>query len=184
MSMHQMEGFVEEAVIAVASLEISILDKRNLIHTLFDMEEYGDCSFTNLRTINEMTECQYTFLFEPNEMFDYESRKEFYDDPNEMTFGDELLYKYDGKICVDSGSNAWKGMVKAGKITSEGAKPVTILPYIDVIRTVRPLIDDNDDYILEGLSITAMLTGAADELNDEEFEYTMGMTKEEYEEDM
>ncbi len=184
MAMHEMEGFVEETIIIIAGLEIPILDKRNLIHTLFDMEGYGDCGFTNLRTINEMIECQYTFIFEPNEMFDYESRKEFYDNSNEMTFEEDLLYRYNGKICVDSGSNAWKGMVTAGKITGEGAKPVTILPFIDVIRKVRPLLDGYDDYILEGLSITALLTGVADELNDEEFEYIMGMTKEEYEEDM
>lgn len=193
MSMHEMEYLTELGVVSIAGSDLSLQQKRNIIHTLFEMESHGDCGFTNLRTITEMLECQYSFLFEPKEMFDFESNREFYDSlPDNALYDKGCIYPYyapedddgqwTGQVCVDSGSEAWEGMVRAGKITGEGAKPVELLPFVEAVRVVRPFIDDDDDYALEGLAMTVAMTDIIEELEADEFEYIMGMTHEDYEE--
>ena len=57
MSMHEIEDYIEEAVRVVSRSDIPVSEKRNLIYSLFKLEEYGDCGFTNRRTLKEMMAC-------------------------------------------------------------------------------------------------------------------------------
>ncbi len=190
MSMHQMEAYIEEAVRAVALSDLPVQHKRDLIYSLFDMETYGDCGFTNLRTINEMLACKYTFVFAPEEMHDYGERRDFYDrgDTGIVKENDVYIVENDEpdspkRIYVDSGTPAWDAMVKSGAITGEGALPVRLIDSLTVLKEVNPLLGDilDDEYIREGMMATAFLTGAVDDMNDEEVQEIMGMSREELE---
>lgn len=185
-----MEAYIEEAVRATALSDLPVQRKRDLIYTLFDMETYGDCGFTNLRTIEEMIECNYSFVFDKTEMYDYKENKSFYDQEIEegpTGNGDVYRYlsennpEYNGKVCIDSGSEAWEEMVKIGAIQGNGAKPVQLLSPLEVIKQSLELIEEMDSYIKEGAMITAVFTGAIDEMSDTEFAEIMGMTREEFE---
>lgn len=167
MSMHNAEFYVEVAICAVAECDKPVQYKRNFIHTMFTLESGCDCGFTNLRTIEQMAASQYSFLFNRTEMFDYTERKDFYDNIENKPFFDMgdvyVVEDFDGvdpamvgKVCVDSGSAAWEGMVKAGKITGEGAKPVGMLDFAEALIESRKLIEayeksELDDYEMGGL---------------------------------
>lgn len=151
MSMHEIEDFVEGWINSVASSPLPVQEKWNLIYTLFELESYGDCGFTNARTVPAMVENQYTFLFDKEQMYDYGISCAFYDEEQfvQDSYGQGDLYPYRGnhfseeigKLCVDSGSPAWEGMVRTGKITGEGATPVRRLGTIETLRTVKALIE-------------------------------------------
>ena len=57
-----------------------VSEKRSMIYSLLRLEEYGDCGFTNLRTLKEMMDCQYTFVFDKTEMYEYKANRGYYDD--------------------------------------------------------------------------------------------------------
>ena len=149
--MHDMEAFIEAAVRAVAASGLPVQEKRNLIHSLLLLESRGG-GFTNTRTLRQLVECAYTFLFDKEEMWDYAENRRYYDIdlPRKASFGQGGIYPYhdfggafpqaDGKLCVDSGSAAWARMVQAGKITGEGAQPVERLHHLDVLRKSKYLI--------------------------------------------
>lgn len=182
MSMHQMEDFIEEAVRAAATSDLPVLRKRSLIHVLFELETYGDCGFTNLRTIEEMLECQYSFSFRVQEMFDYAQRKAFYDAGENGEDGDPYFGDEPGICYVDSGTKPWEAMVKAGAIKGEGALPLETLSFAETLKQVVPLIGEMDPYTHEGLAITAVLSEVTEEFSDEEFVEVLGVTREEFEE--
>ena len=73
--MHEIEDYIEEAIRAVSRSDMPVSEKRNMIYSLLRLEEYGDCGFTNLRTLKEMMDCQYTFVFDKTEMYDYEANR-------------------------------------------------------------------------------------------------------------
>ncbi|QQO08777.1 hypothetical protein [Breznakiella homolactica] len=175
MSMHEIEYFVEIGVRAVAGSGLPVQEKRNLIYTLFRLEEYGDCSFTNARTIREMAECRYTFLFDKEEMWDYETNRGFYDtgglEKDSYGIGDLYIYhdyddrfpEGDNKICVDSGSPAWEEIVKAGKITGPDAQPVEQVNSLEALRIVKLLLtwaDWMDEYAYEGYMMVFYMSDA------------------------
>ena len=150
--MHDIEAFTEAAVRAVADSGLPVGEKRNLIYSLFILESKGDTGFTNARTLREMVESAYTFLFDKEEMWDYAENRRFYDIdlPRKASFANGDIYPYrdyagafpqgDGKLCVDSGSPAWKAMVRAGKIAGEGAVPVIRLPGLETLQTAKYLL--------------------------------------------
>ncbi len=78
MSMHEIEDYIEEAVRVVSRSDIPVSEKRNLIYSLFKLEEYGDCGFTNRRTLKEMMACQYTFVFDKTQMHDCATNRDAY----------------------------------------------------------------------------------------------------------
>lgn len=80
MSMHEIEDYIEEAIRVVSRSDMPVSEKRSMIYSLLRLEEYGDCGFTNLRTLKEMMDCQYTFVFDKTEMYDYEANRGYYDD--------------------------------------------------------------------------------------------------------
>lgn len=137
MSMHEIEDYIEEAIRAVSRSDMPVSEKRNMIYSLLRLEEYGDCGFTNLRTLKEMMDCQYTFVFDKTEMYDYEANRGYYDDlskkggcsqgaPYTLVARDAVTnewVKHGDKVCIDSGSDAWRGMVAAGAITGRGRGP-------------------------------------------------------------
>ncbi|MDR3167298.1 MAG: hypothetical protein LBT93_05090, partial [Treponema sp.] len=60
MSMHELEDTVESFIRIIANSSVPVLKKRTLIHKMFEIESYGDCGFTNSRTIDEMVACKYS----------------------------------------------------------------------------------------------------------------------------
>lgn len=182
MSMHQIEAFIEEAVRNVATSNLENQRKRDLIFTLFEMETYGDCGFTNLRTINEMAECKYTTLFDAKEMYDFDKHPEYYE--NEDYSGEDDIYysKELSKYCVDAGSKAWEKMKEIGKITGEAAKPVKLISFIETLKEVKKIIPEMDKYIKEGFYDILCLTGIIDNINDEDSIEITGMTRDRLEE--
>jgi len=182
MSMHAVEDFVEDAVRAVAGSNLAVSEKRDMIHTLFKLEGFGDCGFTEPRTAQEMIESQYTFVFDTGQMWDYKERKEFYDDlVSEKCGGPDGIYAYEGKIYVDSGYDAWSGMVKAGMISGDGAQPVTELDHAYTLKKAKELLGDLDEYSTGGLFALFLLSGAIDTLGADEYKPLFGYTQEELE---
>ena len=200
MSMHEVEGYVELAVSALAAADLPVQHKRDLIYTLYDMESQCDCGFTNLRNLNDLVNCSYTFLFERTEMYDYKERQAFYDNiEDECAFdmGDvyvlldedlDAFAGYDagwvGKICVDSGSAAWEGMVRAGAVTGAGSEPVRLLDYMEVLAETRMLITsayagEPDEYTFGGMVMLFFMLGLEEEASDEQTEAVFQMTKQE-----
>ena len=59
MSMHEIEDYIEEAIRVVSRSDMPVSEKRSMIYSLLRLEEYGDCGFTNLRTLKEMMDYQY-----------------------------------------------------------------------------------------------------------------------------
>jgi len=167
--MHEVEFFAEYCVIQIVQSDLPVLKKRSLIKKVFEMEAYGDCAFTQLRTIEELIECQYTFLFKKEEMFDYNERKRYYDflaaefcereetsdsDGNEEfddffdPDSDDFVYAYwsekypekNGLICVDSGKSAWKEMVLRGHIRGDGAIELEEMDFVETIGELSELL--------------------------------------------
>ena len=173
--MHEIEDYIEEAIRVVSRSDMPVSEKRSMIYSLLRLEEYGDCGFTNLRTLKEMMDCQYTFVFDKTEMYDYEANRGYYDDlskkggcsqgaPYTLVARDAVTnewVKHGDKVCIDSGSDAWRGMVAAGAIAGEGAAPVERLAHGGLF----------------------LLSGAIDDLPEEEFPEHFGMTKQDFEDE-
>ena len=130
--MHEIEDYIEEAIRVVSRSDMPVSEKRSMIYSLLRLEEYGDCGFTNLRTLKEMMDCQYTFVFDKTEMYDYKANRGYYDDlskkggcsqgaPYTLVARDAVTnewVKHGDKVCIDSGSDAWRGMVARWTTTS------------------------------------------------------------------
>ena len=191
MSMHEIEAYIETAIVAVAQSNMSIRQKRDMIYSLFAMEEYGDCGFTNRRTLDQMIACKYTFVFDKEQMYDYEANRDYYDGLAQRysySQGDAYAFaaynpasgeweEHPGRVCVDSGSEAWKGMVAAGAITGEGAEPVERLDDLEVLRTVKKILQ-LDDYLMQAHAMLFVFSDAIERLPDEEYPEHFGMTRE------
>jgi len=139
MSEHNLEDVIELSVKHIAqSDEFSTQEKRDLIYSLFQIQEMGDCGFTHLRTIEDMATCQYTFLFDKNQMYDYEEKRDIYDNNPQARseYRNGGVYIYGDKFCVDSGSEAWAEMVKTGAIAGEGALPVKRVDNFMIVNLV------------------------------------------------
>ena len=91
--------------------------------------------------------------------------------------------KHGDKVCSDSGSDAWRGMVAAGAIAGEGAAPVERLENLDVLRKVKKLWGPMDDYFMQAHGGLFLLSGAIDDLPEEEFPEHFGMTKQDFEDE-
>ena len=197
MSMHAIEDYIEEAIRIVSRSDMPVSEKRNMIYSLLRLEEYGDCGFTNLRTLKEMMDCQYTFVFDKAEMYDYGTNRDYYDGlskkggcsqgaPYALVARDAVTnewVKHDDKVCIDSGSYAWRCMVADGAIAGEGAAPVERLADLDVLRKVKKLWEPMDDYYMQAHGGLFLLSGAVDDLPEEEFPEHFGMTKQDFEDE-
>lgn len=195
MSMHEIEDYIEEAVRAAARSGMPISEKRSLIHSLFQVQQYGDCGFTNLRTLKEMVDCRYTFVFDKTEMYDYETNRTVYDTLAEQggfsqgkpytpqTYDEEtgVWTKHPDKVCIDSGSTAWQGMVDSGAITGEGAEPVARLADLEVLRKAKELLEPLDEDLMQAHVLLFVLSGAIDSLPEEAYPEHFGMTQEAFE---
>ena len=196
MSMHQVEFFVEVSIVEIAESELPVAQKRDLVHSLLEMQSFCDCGFTNLRVLDCLVECEYTAMVAPKDMPDYEENKEFYEtlaDVEEFEQGDVYLCEAGddvpqelvGKVCVDSGSFAWEMLVEAGMLEGPIAEPITPLGPLDTLLTVIPLLQvelepDLEESLGEGRVLLAIFTGALDEANDEQFKQITGMTRLEF----
>ena len=91
--------------------------------------------------------------------------------------------RHDDKVYIDSGSEAWRGMVAAGAIAGEGAAPVERLEDLDMLRTVKKLWGPMDDYFMQAYGGLFLLSGAIAGLPEEEFPEHFGMTKQDFEDE-
>lgn len=146
MSDHALEDVVQFSVEHIArSAEFSIQEKRFLIYTLFQIQDVGDCGFTHRRTVEDMVACKYTFLFDKAQMYDYEEKRDLYDQDKPWIRAENTnggVYDYGDKYCVDSGSEAWAEMVKIGAITGEGSRPVKRVDNFTIINLVGEIFRD------------------------------------------
>ncbi len=194
--MHQVEFFVEVSIVEIAESELPVAQKRDLVHSLLEMQSFCDCGFTNLRVLDCLVECEYTAMVAPKDMPDYEENKEFYEtlanveefeqgDVYLCEAGDDVPQELVGKVCVDSGSFAWEMLVEAGMLEGPIAEPITPLGPLDTLLTVIPLLQvelepDLEESLGEGRVLLAIFTGALDEANDEQFKQITGMTRLEF----
>ena len=101
---------------------------------------------------------------------------------------DELSRHLSGRIRLifqpaeEEGEGA-PGMVAAGAIAGEGAAPVERLENLDVLRKVKKLWGPMDDYFMQAHGGLFLLSGAIDDLPEEEFPEHFGMTKQDLEDE-
>ena len=161
MSMHEVEDFVELAVLSVVGSRYPIQEKRNLIHSLYEIESYSDCGFTLLRTVKQRVECFYTVKIEKSQLPDYADKKDFYDaewdgDPREA--GGAYLAS-DGFVCIDSGTPVWETMVEKGLITGEAAQPVSLIKVSTTAEKALRVMPKMDKRLREGYIHGVILAG-------------------------
>ena len=173
MSMHEIEDYIEEAIRVVSRSDMPVSEKRSMIYSLLRLEEYGDCGFTNLRTLKEMMDLSKKGGCSQGAPYTLVARDAV---TNEWV-------KHGDKVCIDSGSDAWRGMVAAGAIAGEGAAPVERLENLDVLRKVKKLWGPMDDYFMQAHGGLFLLSGAIDDLPEEEFPEHFGMTKQDFEDE-
>lgn len=185
MPMHEIEDYVEAAIIEISRSVITEDEKRNLIYTLFRLEELGDCSFTNMRTLRQLVNCQYTFLFPKEKMYDYAGNRHFYEEelPHLQAFANGDVY-FTGvlvnppdMVCVDSGSEAWDKMVEAGAIHGVGARPVEELDPLYTLRRIRLLMSYMDERLVRAHLELFLFSGALERLPEEEYPVQFGMSR-------
>lgn len=194
MSIHEIRDYIEEAIRVVSRPDMPVSEKRSMIYSLLRLEEYGDCGFTNLRTLKEMMDCQHTSVFDKTEMYDREANRGYCDDlsrkggcsqgtPYMLVARDVVTsewVKHGDKVCINSGSDAWRGMTAAGAIVGEGAAPVERLENLDVPRKVKKLWGPIDDYFMQVHGGLFLLSGAIDDLSEEEFPEHFGMIRQDF----
>lgn len=194
--MHQVEFFVEVSIVQITESDLPVAQKRDLIHSLLDMQGYCDCGFTNLRVLDCLVECEYTAMVAPTDMPDYAENKEFYEslaDVEEFEQGDVYLCEPGddvpeelvGKVCVDSGSFAWEMLLEAGMLEGAIAEPIGPMGALDTLLAVIPLIQvelepELEESLSEGCVLLAIFTGALDEADDAQFKLITGMTRQEF----
>ena len=161
MSTHEIEEFVEWGVISVANSHYPIQEKRNLIHSLYEVESYGDCGFTMRRTVKQRVDCFYTVKIEKSQLPDYSDKKDFYDaewDGGPHETGGAYL-DTDGSVCIDSGTPVWGIMVEKGLITGEAARPVSLVKTSTTIKKALRVMPKMDEYLREGYLMANAVTG-------------------------
>lgn len=140
---------------------------------------------------------QYTFVFDKTEMYDYEANRGYYDDlskkggcsqgaPYTLVARDAVTnewVKHGDKVCIDSGSDAWRGMVAAGAIAGEGRGPRGTAGKSDVLRKVKKLWARGTTTSCRQHGGLFLLSGAIDDLPEEEFPEHFGMTKQDFEDE-
>lgn len=187
--MKEIESYVERAIREVSRSVLDEQEKRNIIYTLYRLEELGDCGFTNLRTLSEQVRCKYTFLFSREQMYDYTARRRFYDDElpklNAFANGDiyftGVLLNPPDMVCVDSGSQAWEAMVELGAIRDLGAQPVEELDPKYVLKRLRVMFGSLDPAMQTAHLALFILSGAIGGLLDKEYPLQFGKTREQIE---
>jgi|GEM_PF-6391719 len=138
MSMWEIEGLGEEAVILIDQADLPLAKKRDLILSVYNMISGWDTSFIHFRTRNILVDNQCFFALSIQEHPEYQARKAELDafveargswlrDPE--TNASEALYASPGKdthkrLWFDPGHALWGKAVKAGLLTGLAAEPV------------------------------------------------------------
>lgn len=186
MSMHALEDFAEVAVSTIASSELDMRTKRSAIAVIYDMESLGDCSFTNLRNIDELTACGYTTLFPKDNLPELLKNTPGYDDDEEEEEEEEGAPYWDlngEHLCVDSGTDIWKQLVAENVITGKAAEQLLPMSYEEVLRLLYELSGPLEEEFVDPVAAVLMMAGVFDDFDDEFFETFFGMTKEALEEE-
>lgn len=180
MSMYQIEDFVEKSIAHDAQSTLTQQEKRNLIHTLFEMQTYGDCGFTHLRSISALIDAQYTFVFSEDVFHDYQKKFNLNVSAERCYgMGDVYFDQSARNYCIDSGSDAWGKLVAAKVITGEGASEVKILPFVQTMKQVKQLFGEVGPYMRECFLFVAFVVCGLDDIAEADCFELFGATKQE-----
>ena len=86
MSMHDIEGFAEEAVLFVGTSSLSDSEKIELIHNIYRFHDAWDTGFTKLRVYDTLIDTGYFYPFAPADHPEYQTCKNFFDDLPDSSF--------------------------------------------------------------------------------------------------
>ena len=183
---YNIELYIKEAIAATAKSTLTITEKRNLIYSLFSLAAFSECGFINRDSLTELIECQYTFVFPKEEMYNYQQKQSFYDTlaQNQELINGDVYTPADNPdlICVDSGSDAWQAMVSLGKIHGEGTRPICVLAPITTLLTAKELIGKFSSMQVYRAHLKLLqLSNAVDDWTDDECLKEINMTRAEFE---
>ncbi len=185
MSMHALEDFTEFAVATIASSKLDTQIKRSAIAVIYNMESLGDCSFTNLRNIDDLTESGYTTLFHKDNL--PERLKDFAALDHEDDEAEEGAPYWDldeENLCVDSGTKIWKRLVAEEVITGKAAEELRLMSYEEVFRLLYELSGPLDEEFRAPAAFVLTVAEVFDDFDEEFFEKFFGMPKEALEEEL
>lgn len=142
MSMHEIESLVEYSVLAVAAAEPTPKEARNIVHSLYLLQDQFDCGYTLLRTQQELEKLNYLFMLPPENLPEPERGEAMALRGEGGFFGKPSTYYYQkaGRACVTAGSPLWEKLCQNGTITGEGARPVHELPLLELAHLTVPLL--------------------------------------------
>lgn len=86
MSMHDIEGFAEEAVLFVGTSALGDREKIELIHNIYRFHDDWDTGFTKLRVYDTLIETGYFHTFDPADHPLYPAHKGFFDNLPDSSF--------------------------------------------------------------------------------------------------
>ena len=152
MSMHEVEEFIEQAVRSAAGSDYPIQKKRDLIYSLYKIQNCSDCGFTMRRTIPQRTACFFTVRTEISLIPDYNDRRDFYDNEwNGSPHNPMGVYlDNDRYVCIDSGTPVWEIMTAQGLISGEAAKPVNMMKVSTALKESLKVMPKLDKYTRSG----------------------------------
>lgn len=142
MSMHEIESLVEYSVLAVATAEPMPREARDIVHSLYLLQDQFDCGYTLLRARRELEKLHYLFMLPPESLPEPERGEAMALRGEGGFFGEPSTYFYQeaGRACVTAGSPLWEKLCQNGTITGEGARPVHELPLLELAHLTVPLL--------------------------------------------
>lgn len=160
MSMHEIENLFEESVRALCGRTGDPVQLRNHIYALYQLQNYFDCGFTQLRLLEELVEIGY---FQPVLMQDhpaYEAGKQTFAAMQEAQFayapepsGGFWIgadYGLTPGLYCEYGSPLWESLAGQKKISGDLATPPAEQNVYDVILQVLRVAHENYDIRLLG----------------------------------
>ena len=159
MSMHEVEEFVEQAVRSAAGSDYPVRKKRDLIYSLYKIQNCSDCGFTMRRTISQRIECFYTVKTEISQLPDYHDRKDFYDNEwdGSPAVSQGVYLDSDGYVCIDAGMPVWEIMTAEGLISGEAAQPVNMMDVRTAVKESLKIMPRLDRYTRSGCIRAAVM---------------------------
>ncbi|QQO10928.1 hypothetical protein [Breznakiella homolactica] len=166
MSMHEVEGYAQEAVIFVNGCDIPADEKVSLIAAVYEWHDNYDTGFTKLREFDILVDTGYFHLFDTKDHPDYEQYKDYfdsisgtgfefiYDDPIKGYAKDNPLSSYwmgetyrnekrvsPGRMCCEAGGRVWRHFFP------EKPGPLPMSEYA-MMRRIADLAADQEDLFM------------------------------------
>ena len=78
MSMYEIEGLVEETILTIDKMDLSLKQKRNFIYNAYELQNQFDCSFTHFRVIEVLKKNEYVQSYKIKEFPIYKKAIDFF----------------------------------------------------------------------------------------------------------